>query len=61
VRILDDIFLNNNNKCVAYFNIIVNPQTNLSKRIELRRRAKNKILYKLYQIVREAISELKDL
>jgi hypothetical protein len=29
VRTLDGISLNSNNKCVAYFNIIANSQTNL--------------------------------
>jgi hypothetical protein len=49
VRTLDNISLNNNNnKYVAYFNIIANSQINLFKRIELRRRAENKILHKLY-------------
>jgi hypothetical protein len=61
VRILDGIPLNNNNKCVTYFNVIANLQTNLFKRIEFRRRAKNKILHKLYQVMRKATSELKDL
>jgi hypothetical protein len=48
VRTLDGIPFNNGNKCVAYFNIIANSQTSLPERIELRRRAKDKILYKLY-------------
>jgi hypothetical protein len=48
VRTLDGISLNNSNKCVAYFNIIVNSQTDLPERIEFRRRAKDKILHKLY-------------
>jgi hypothetical protein len=61
VRILDGISFNNNNKCVTYFNIIANPQTNLFERIKLRRRAKDKILYKFYQIMRETTSELKNL
>jgi hypothetical protein len=61
VRTLDGISFNNNDKCVTYFNIIANPQTSLPKRIKFRRRAKDKILYKLYQIVRGATSELKNL
>ena len=61
VRTLDNIPLNNSNKCVAYFNIIADPQIGLSKRIEFRRRAKDKVLYKFYQIMREATSELKNL
>jgi hypothetical protein len=61
VRILDGIPLNNNNKCVTYFNVIADPQTNLSKRIEFRRRTENKVLHELYQIMRETTSELKDL
>jgi hypothetical protein len=48
VRILDNISLNNSNKCVAYFNVIADPQTNLFKRIELRRRAKDKVLHEFY-------------
>jgi hypothetical protein len=61
VRTLDGISLNNNNKCVTYFNIIANSQTNLFKRIKFRRRAKNKVLHEFYQDIREMISELKDL
>jgi hypothetical protein len=48
VRILDSIPLNNNNKCVAYFNFITNPQTGSPERIELRRRAENKVLREFY-------------
>jgi hypothetical protein len=48
VRILDGISFNNDNKCVAYFNIIADPQTSLSKRIKLRRRAEDKVLHKFY-------------
>jgi hypothetical protein len=48
VRTLDSISLNNNNKCVTYFNIIANLQTDSFKKIEFRRRAKDKVLYKLY-------------
>jgi hypothetical protein len=61
VRILNDISFNSSNKCVAYFNIIANSQTDLSEKIEFRRRAEDKVLHKFYQIVREAISELKNL
>jgi hypothetical protein len=61
VRTLNGIFLNSSNKCVAYFNVIANSQTNLFKRIELRRRAEDKILHEFYQVVRGATSELKDL
>jgi hypothetical protein len=61
VRTLDGISFNNNNKCVAYFNVIANPQTSLFKRIEFRRRAEDKVLYKLYQVVRETTNELEDL
>jgi hypothetical protein len=61
VRTLDNISFNSDNKCVTYFNIIANPQTSLFKRIKFRRRAKDKVLHKFYQIMREAISELKDL
>jgi hypothetical protein len=61
VRTLDDISFNNNNKCVAYFNIIADSQTGLSERIEFRRRIKDKILYEFYQVIRGTISELKDL
>jgi hypothetical protein len=61
VRTLDGIPLNNNNKCVIYFNIIANPQTNLFERIEFRRRVKDKVLHEFYQIVRKATSELKNL
>jgi hypothetical protein len=48
VRILDSISFNSSNECVAYFNIIADPQTSLFKRIELRRRAKDKVLHKFY-------------
>jgi hypothetical protein len=58
---LNGISLNNNNKYVIYFNFIANPQTASPERIELRRRVKDKVLRKLYQVVREAISELKNL
>jgi hypothetical protein len=61
VRTLDNIPLNNNDECVAYFNVIADPQTGSPKRIELRRRAKNKVLHELYQVVRGMISELEDL
>jgi hypothetical protein len=61
VRTLDGIFFNSNDECVAYFNIIADLQTGLSERIELRRRAKDKVLHELYQVVRETISELEDL
>jgi hypothetical protein len=61
VRTLNGISLNNSNKCVAYFNIIANPQTDLPERIKLRRRAEDKILYKFYQVVRGTTSELEDL
>jgi hypothetical protein len=61
VRTLDDISLNSDDKCVTYFNIIVNPQTSLSKRIEFRRRVEDKVLHEFYQVIRKAISELKDL
>jgi hypothetical protein len=61
VRTLNDIPLNSNNECVIYFNIIANPQTGSSKRIKLRRRVKDKVLHKFYQVMREATSELKDL
>jgi hypothetical protein len=61
VRTLNSIPLNSDNKCVAYFNIIANLQINLFKRIKFRRRAKDKVLYKFYQIMRETTSELEDL
>jgi hypothetical protein len=61
VRTLDDIPLNNGNKCVTYFNIIANPQINLFERIKFRRRIKDKVLHKLYQVIRETINELKNL
>ena len=48
VRTLDGISLNNDNKCVAYFNIIADLQTGLSERIEFRRRAEDKVLHKFY-------------
>jgi hypothetical protein len=48
VRTLDNIFFNNDNKCVTYFNVIANPQTNLFKKIEFRRRTKDKVLYEFY-------------
>jgi hypothetical protein len=48
VRTLDGIPLNNGDKCVTYFNIIANSQTDLFKRIELRRRVKDKVLHELY-------------
>jgi hypothetical protein len=48
VRILDGIFFNSNDECVAYFNIIADPQISLPERIELRRRAKDKILHVFY-------------
>jgi hypothetical protein len=48
VRTLDSIPLNNDDKCVTYFNIIADPQTGLSKKIELCRRAEDKVLHKLY-------------
>jgi hypothetical protein len=61
VRILNGISLNNDNKCVIYFNIIADPQTDLFERIKLRRRVKDKVLHKFYQIMRKAISELENL
>jgi hypothetical protein len=61
VRTLNGISLNNSNKCVTYFNVIANPQTGLPKRIKLRRRAEDKVLHKLYQMIRETTNELKDL
>jgi hypothetical protein len=61
VRILNNISLNNDNECVTYFNIIANLQTNLFKRIKFRRRAEDKVLHEFYQIMRETISELKNL
>jgi hypothetical protein len=61
VRTLDNIPLNNDNECVIYFNIIADLQTSLSKKIELYRRVKDKILHKFYQVMREAISELENL
>jgi hypothetical protein len=61
VRTLDDIPLNNGDKCVAYFNIIANSQTSLSEKIEFRRRVKDKVLHKLYQVVRGTTSELENL
>jgi hypothetical protein len=61
VRILNGILLNSNNKCVTYFNVIANLQINLSERIKLRRRVENKVLHKFYQVMRETISELKNL
>jgi hypothetical protein len=61
VRTLDSISLNSNNKCVTYFNIIANSQIDLPERIEFRRRVKDKILHKFYQVMRETISELKNL
>jgi hypothetical protein len=61
VRTLDSISLNNGNKCVTYFNIIANPQTGLPKRIKLRRRAKDKVLHKFYQVMRKATNELENL
>jgi hypothetical protein len=61
VRILDSIPLNNDNKCVTYFNVIANPQTDLSKKIKLCRRVKDKVLHEFYQVMRGAISELKNL
>jgi hypothetical protein len=48
VRILDGISLNSGNKCVAYFNIIADPQTGLSKRIKLYRRVEDKVLHEFY-------------
>jgi hypothetical protein len=48
VRTLDGIPLNSSNKCVTYFNVIANLQTDLFKRIEFRRRAKDKVLHKFY-------------
>jgi hypothetical protein len=61
VRTLDSIPLNNNNKCVTYLNFIINPQTSSPEKIKFRRRAKDKVLRELYQIMREIISELKNL
>jgi hypothetical protein len=61
VRTLDGISLNNGNKCVAYFNVIADPQISLFERIELRRRAEDKVLHEFYQVMRETTSELKDL
>jgi hypothetical protein len=46
---------------VTYLNFIANPQTNSPERIKFRRRAKDKVLRKFYQIMREATNELKNL
>jgi hypothetical protein len=48
VRTLDNISLNNSNECVIYFNIIADLQIGLFKRIELRRRIKDKVLHEFY-------------
>jgi hypothetical protein len=48
VRTLDGISLNNGDKYVAYFNIIADLQTGLPERIELRRRAEDKVLREFY-------------
>jgi hypothetical protein len=48
VRTLDGIPFNSGNECVAYFNVIADPQTGLSKRIEFRRRAEDKVLHEFY-------------
>jgi hypothetical protein len=61
VRTLDSIPLNSDDECVAYFNLIANPQTGSPERIELRRRAEDKVLHELYQVMRGATSELEDL
>jgi hypothetical protein len=61
VRTLDNISFNNGNECVAYFNIIANLQTSSPERIKFRRRAKDKVLHELYQVIREAINELENL
>jgi hypothetical protein len=61
VRTLDGIPLNSGDECVAYFNVIADPQTGSPERIELRRRAEDKVLHELYQVVRGATSELEDL
>jgi hypothetical protein len=61
VRTLNSIPFNSSNKCVIYFNIIADPQTSLFKRIEFRRRVKDKVLHEFYQIIRETTSELQNL
>jgi hypothetical protein len=48
VRTLDNIPLNNSNKCVTYFDLIADPQIGSPKKIELRRRAENKVLREFY-------------
>ena len=48
VRILNGISFNNGNKCVVYFNFIADLHISSFKRVEFRRRAEDKVLYKFY-------------
>jgi hypothetical protein len=48
IRTLDGISLNSDKKCVIYLNFIIDLQIVSPERIELRRRAEDKVLRELY-------------